>query len=1146
MPYVPGGGANFSPNQMGYSNQGTFRFWCQKVLPLVYDDSLSYYELLCKVVDYLNNVISDVSNVESNVAGLNEAYNNLQSYVNTEYTALVNYVNAYFDNLDVQEEINTKLDEMAADGSLSVLLAPFIPSLVADWLDENITPTSPPVDATLSISGAAADAKATGDAIADINDALRDIKNIPFSTNPGVIGANGNIGTGSESLAYVYSNEIPVNSGEEYSLNINYSVPRTYHTAFAYYDNRHNFIDRVVFDNNPANVVIPLNVKYFRVTYATYNDSNIDVYIENMSLGYKLETEILKNIKYQGTMSADGITPDTVTDIGYWVCSSATTSSFVGKTQASTFINFKYGNNNYMQVFILADGDVFARRYANSAWSNFTSIANIINAALNTLTLRVAAIEDEEIYKFSYNGIMDNNTITPDNVTDVGYWLLGSAVTNAIIGKSAAAIFYNLRRVETNVNYQQTIITGFGEVYCRYYLSATGWTAWKAQNDFIRPNLVNPDNATEPGFYQSTPGITAQYVGETVSAAFLNLTNDNNAVYFQCFITSTGHLYCRYGSSGNFISLVVDDSLTISGTAADSKVVGDALSVIDTEMSKKMNAVVNRIDVLPTQIYNTTLITKVQATGANWKFTVDSTRNWIVYAYLVEEGDELEITGNGGSSYTAPNLIFASGGVKTAGTGEVFTDCIEYKFDGGRKTYNLVAPVGATVLYVAGRTPSDLPIVNKIEYITDIENATSLLGKTIIATTTMDTENPTDRSGVIIRSGDWEIIWDRTTNNHVPNLHSVKYKGNIIYTGNTDWVGPYAFLMKNPNAQQIGDWYRNVTFAYIVGNTERASDWLSLTNGGSALTPVNNKYYQIKTPGDFFNRVFIWSAADNVYKPSSMGMYTTGGGHTLYQRPADIAAAPADYVWPENVPTIAQNGVRSNRCISIKYYADDKEVGENITIGCNKFKIVWTNRIQASNTIKWDGTGLECLEETCYAEFTGGGNINVGVSFKPLVDILMGWYSGIQCQIHYLYDPENVADFDDTTAKMCYIQEWSDKLMEWARVTNDIPVAGGENLPAYSTGKYDVIENVTVVGKYATLNMKLDRNYGIARLRWPQTEPPTRNYFYTGDDLNRKGYYSIVTRDYSNPMEMNYGNIYIWRGYYNFSETDIDRTGLIN
>lgn len=40
-----------------------FRFWCQKVLPLVYDDSLSYYEVLCKIVQYLNKVIEDVNSI---------------------------------------------------------------------------------------------------------------------------------------------------------------------------------------------------------------------------------------------------------------------------------------------------------------------------------------------------------------------------------------------------------------------------------------------------------------------------------------------------------------------------------------------------------------------------------------------------------------------------------------------------------------------------------------------------------------------------------------------------------------------------------------------------------------------------------------------------------------------------------------------------------------------------------------------------------------------------------------------------------------------------------------------------------------------------------------------------------------------------
>ena len=53
---------NFTP----YNPLKPFRFWCQKILPLVYDDSLSYYELLCKVVDYLNQTMENVDNLNDN------------------------------------------------------------------------------------------------------------------------------------------------------------------------------------------------------------------------------------------------------------------------------------------------------------------------------------------------------------------------------------------------------------------------------------------------------------------------------------------------------------------------------------------------------------------------------------------------------------------------------------------------------------------------------------------------------------------------------------------------------------------------------------------------------------------------------------------------------------------------------------------------------------------------------------------------------------------------------------------------------------------------------------------------------------------------------------------------------------------------
>ena len=188
--------ADFTPQLAGYPGQGAFRFWCQKVLPIVYDDSLSYYELLNKVVNYLNNVIADVRSMGDNIGALSGAFDNLQGFVNEELqatareintfenstntrvdqfietvnhalTTFQEFLNEYFDNLDVQEEINNKLDEMARNGDLTALVRPIIteqaPNIISDWLEENITPTSPAVDASLSVSGAAADAKVVGE-----------------------------------------------------------------------------------------------------------------------------------------------------------------------------------------------------------------------------------------------------------------------------------------------------------------------------------------------------------------------------------------------------------------------------------------------------------------------------------------------------------------------------------------------------------------------------------------------------------------------------------------------------------------------------------------------------------------------------------------------------------------------------------------------------------------------------------------------------------------------------------------------------------------------------------------------------------------------------------------------------------------------
>ena len=71
-------------------------------------DAITNWQLLCKLGEEINKIIPKV-----NLTG-------------QQVEDLTNYVNNYFDNLDVQEEINNKLDEMAESGELADIIAHYI------------------------------------------------------------------------------------------------------------------------------------------------------------------------------------------------------------------------------------------------------------------------------------------------------------------------------------------------------------------------------------------------------------------------------------------------------------------------------------------------------------------------------------------------------------------------------------------------------------------------------------------------------------------------------------------------------------------------------------------------------------------------------------------------------------------------------------------------------------------------------------------------------------------------------------------------------------------------------------------------------------------------------------------------------------
>lgn len=108
--------ANFTPDQKGYKTYksfGTFRLFVLENFPFIAEDfdALTYYQMLCKIVGYLQDVITNNESLQYNQTELLDAFNELQSYVNN-----------YFTDLNIQTEINNKLDQMAQNGTLANII----------------------------------------------------------------------------------------------------------------------------------------------------------------------------------------------------------------------------------------------------------------------------------------------------------------------------------------------------------------------------------------------------------------------------------------------------------------------------------------------------------------------------------------------------------------------------------------------------------------------------------------------------------------------------------------------------------------------------------------------------------------------------------------------------------------------------------------------------------------------------------------------------------------------------------------------------------------------------------------------------------------------------------------------------------------
>lgn len=104
-------------NKFEFKNLTPFKWFVLENFPFIEADfdALTEWQLFCKIGKEMNKIINSENSLGTQVENVTNAFIELQKYVNN-----------YFDNLDVQEEINNKLNEMAQDGTLEEIISNYL------------------------------------------------------------------------------------------------------------------------------------------------------------------------------------------------------------------------------------------------------------------------------------------------------------------------------------------------------------------------------------------------------------------------------------------------------------------------------------------------------------------------------------------------------------------------------------------------------------------------------------------------------------------------------------------------------------------------------------------------------------------------------------------------------------------------------------------------------------------------------------------------------------------------------------------------------------------------------------------------------------------------------------------------------------
>lgn len=108
-----------------------FKAWCIQILPSVFDESMSYYEVLCKVIKILNNSLEDINILKEEIENTNSAFDGFKEEVNNQLEEEIGNTNSALNRF--KEEVNNQFEELV-NGTWIQGTIPYLEELLKQYI----------------------------------------------------------------------------------------------------------------------------------------------------------------------------------------------------------------------------------------------------------------------------------------------------------------------------------------------------------------------------------------------------------------------------------------------------------------------------------------------------------------------------------------------------------------------------------------------------------------------------------------------------------------------------------------------------------------------------------------------------------------------------------------------------------------------------------------------------------------------------------------------------------------------------------------------------------------------------------------------------------------------------------------------------